>query len=343
MTEAFLLCESVYSHLIHRGSSMKNVQQSRLPWKEIKTQVLQIVCEKRTFSGHLFGETGPLVVMVHGFPDDYLTFAEQVPALVEAGYRVLLPVLPGYEESSVDPDGRYFLPELVWWLVSWLDELKEDKVHLVGHDWGAVIAWLAAARYPERFHTLTAIAIPSLRHMAQAIRHHPTQLLKSWYMGFFQLPGVAEAAVGAGNGWLIRRLWRNWSPGWNGAPEHVDRICRLLQQPAIRQAALGYYRSLFRVMDATHREGRSWLRQSVAVPTLMITGARDGCMDTRLFDTALVDADFPAGVELYRLMGAGHFCHLEKPALVNRKLLQFLNDSVASPARPQRELSRHLG
>lgn len=300
---------------------------------EIKPYLLHRVCEKRTFSAQLYGEFGAIVVCLHGFPDNYLTFRYQVPALVHAGYRVLVPVMPGYEVSSVDPDQRYQVTDLVRWLLDWLDFLEADAVHLVGHDWGAVTGWLALAMAPDRFHTFTSIAIPSLRHMPRAVARHPLQVFRSWYMGLFQLPAVAERAIAAGDGWLIRQLWQRWSPGWQAPQDHLGQVCHDLLQPGVTSAALAYYRCLLRLFDPAHRQGRYWLGQTLSQPVLMISGARDGCMDTALFDTALVDADFPGGVELYRLMGAGHFCHLEKPELVNRRILGFLQAHSRNRAR----------
>ncbi|HVK98862.1 MAG TPA: alpha/beta hydrolase [Dongiaceae bacterium] len=284
------------------------------------------------------------MVCLHGFPDNYLTFRHQVPALVRAGYRVLLPVLPGYESSSVDPDGNYQIVQLVRWLENWLDFLGEKKVHLVGHDWGAVVAWLAAVMIPERLHSITSIAIPSLRHLVKEAWRHPGQARKSWYIGFFQLPLLPERALTLGDGWLVRRLWRDWSPGWKAPDGQLYSVCHDLQQPGVAAAALGYYRCLFRLLDPDHRVGRSLLARKVDLPTLMICGGRDGCLDTRLFEPALMDTkDFSGGVELYRLMGAGHFCHLEKPALVNRKLLSFLQAHAPGPVRQAGELAGQLG
>lgn len=322
---------------------MKITLESSLSLEGIKPYLLQNVCGKRTFSAQLFGESGPIVVCLHGFPDNYLTFRYQVPALVRAGYRVLLPVLPGYDPASVDPDGRYQVTELVRWLEGWLDFLNEEKVHLVGHDWGAAVTWLAAVMIPGRLYSITSIAIPSLHHLARGLLRHPGQLRKSWYMGFFQLPLLPERALTLGDGWLIRRLWRNWSPGWDAPDGQLYSVCNDLQQPGVAAAALGYYRCLFRLFDPENRAGRALLARKVDLPTLMISGGRDGCLDTRLFEEGLVEADFAGGVELYRLMGAGHFCHLEKPELVNRKLLTFLRAHTAGPVRQAGELAGQLG
>lgn len=321
----------------------KNVQKNNVLMKEIKTQTLLNVCEKRTYTAQLYGNSGALVVFLHGFPDTVDTFIHQVPALVEAGYRVLVPVLPGYEASSCDGSDRYFVSDLVSWLTDWLDQLGENKVHLVGHDWGAVIAWLVAASHPERCYSLTTIAIPSLSHLPGAIMRHPSQLFKSWYMVFFQLRGLSDRVVRAGNGWLIRQLWRQWSPDWEPPEDHLACVCRQLTQPAVLKATLAYYRCLFKVWDDAHRRGRRLLNRTITVPTLMICGVRDGCMDTRLFDTGSVQDDYPAGISLQRIDDAGHFCHLEKPRQVNNILMQFIDRH--SPVDPglASELAGHLG
>lgn len=312
---------------------MKITPGSSLSVDGIKPYFLQNVCEKRTFSAQLYGESGPFVVCLHGFPDNNLTFRFQVPALVQAGYRVLVPVLPGYEVSSLDPQGRYHLTELVGWLVRWLDFIGEDKVHLVGHDWGAGIAWLAAVMHPQRFHSITSIAIPSLRHLPGGILRHPGQLFRSWYMSFFQLPLVPEQALALRDGWLVRKLWRDWSPGWTPPDGQLYSVCHDLLQPGVPSAVVGYYRCLFSLFDEASRDARRFMAHTVTQPVLMMTGAQDGCVDTRLFDLGPDEADFPGGVELYRIMGAGHFCHLEKPDLVNRKLLAFLQAHTPGKTR----------
>jgi pimeloyl-ACP methyl ester carboxylesterase len=311
--------------------------------KGIKPQILKKVCDKRTFSAHFWDGSGPLVVCLHGFPDTAYTFYRTVPALVEAGYRVLVPVMPGYERDSINPQGDYFLTELAQDLVSWVDHLGEESAHLVGHDWGAVTAWLAAVMYPHRFFSMTSIAIPPLKRMGAAITKHPIQLLKSWYMGFFQLPAVPERALSAGDGLFIRMLWKRWSPGWTPPDELVQEAISTLTDPQTQRAALGYYRCLFRFFHPQHQKGRNALKIPYQVPCLMISGGRDGCMDTRLFECGMIEQDFLAGVELYRIGAAGHFCHLEKPKLVNAKLLSFLEMHPKGAKKLADELARQLG
>lgn len=316
---------------------------SSLSNPEIKPYRLQKVCGKRTFSAQFYGEAGPVVVCLHGFPDTLQTFQRQIPALVKAGFRVLVPVLPGYDVVSQHPQGRYYLTELVDWLVGWLDFIDEEKVHLVGHDWGAGIAWMTALMQPRRVLSLTSIAIPSLRHLPRGLLRHPGQLFRSWYMSFFQLPGLPERLLTLRGGWLVRRLWRAWSPGWTAPEAELAAVCQTLQQPGVPQAVVDYYRCLFNLLDPASREARRWINRPLTPPLLLITGARDGCMDTRLFDQGCTEADFPGGVDLFRLMGAGHFCHQEKPESVNRVLLEFLRAHTGATAGRLRPVVRQPG
>lgn len=311
--------------------------------KGITPQIIEKVCEKRTFSAQFFDGPGPLVVCLHGFPDTIDTYQYLVPSLVNAGYRVLVPVMPGYESCSTSDVNRYFITDLSRDLLSWIDYLGEDKVHLVGHDWGAVSGWMAVSMFPDRFFSFTSIAIPSLKHFGRGVLSVPTQLLKSWYMGFFQLKGLSEWAVARNQGDMVRWLWRRWSPGWRAPSDVVSNAVQVLLQPDTRDAALYYYRCLFNVLHEEHRRGRDALKGPVTVPCLMVTGGKDGCIHSKMFDAALVENDFPCGLELFRVMGAGHFCHLEKPGLVNSKILKFMEMHPNGAKQLADELARQLG
>ena len=155
---------------------------------------------------------GPVALCLHGFPDNARSFRCQFPVLVNAGYRVVAPTLRGYEQSSQPASGDYGIEQLARDVIAWIDDLGEERVHLIGHDWGAVITYVAGAMAPERFRSLTAIAIPHPARFTQVgIRKVPRQLLLSWYMMFFQLRGIAERAIRRSDWALIRRLWNTWS------------------------------------------------------------------------------------------------------------------------------------
>jgi pimeloyl-ACP methyl ester carboxylesterase len=269
---------------------------------------------------------GPVVLCLHGFPDNARSFRHQFPALVNAGFRAVAPTLRGYERSSQPASGDYGVEQLARDVIGWIDDLGEDRVHLVGHDWGAVIAYAAGALAPARFHSLTTIAIPHPARFTQVgIRKVPRQLLLSWYMMFFQLRGIAERAIRRSDWALIRRLWNTWSPGLDLPEAEWAALRETFEAPGVDEAMLGYYRAnaspsaLLGIADSA-------LNRLAAIPvrTLVITGADDGCIDTRLFDHAILPTDFPAGVQLRRIQRAGHWVHQEKPEEVNSLILDWI-------------------
>jgi len=277
------------------------------------------------FSAQAAG-TGPLVLCLHGFPDDASTFRQQSGALVHAGYRVVAPTLRGYEPGSQPSDGNYRIESLAGDVIAWLDCLGEEKVHLVGHDWGAVIAYVACAGAPERFHSLTALGIPyPARFTTLGTRKLPTQLLKSWYMMFFQLPTLPEWAIRRADWALLQRLWKSWSPGFELPASHWAALRETFEAPGVAEAMLAYYRQNVSpaILLGLASSPVNSLRE-VPVRTLAISGAEDGCMDTRLYDYTMLEQDFPAGLRVERIVDAGHWAHLERPAEVNRLVLDWL-------------------
>jgi pimeloyl-ACP methyl ester carboxylesterase len=280
-----------------------------------------------TFSALAQG-TGPTVLCLHGFPDHARSFRFQLPALAGAGYRAIAPTLRGYEPSSQPADGDYRLLRMAEDVAAWLDELALEQVHLIGHDWGAVIAYLVAAIWPERLASLTTLAIAHPIRLGQEIvSRRPSQLAKSWYMLFFQLP-LADAWVARQNFAFIDKLWRDWSPGWELPESELAAVKDTMARPGALHAALGYYRALRDVRSRDARKARARLMRPIQVRTLALTGERDGCMDTRLHDGALREADFPRGLRMVRLAGAGHFLHQEKPDEVNEILIRWLQDEA---------------
>jgi len=163
------------------------------------------------FSARSQGE-GPLVLCLHGFPDNASSYRHQLPVLAQAGYRAVSVTLRGYEPSSQPADDDYSLASIAGDVVAFIDELGAERAHLVGHDWGAAIAYTAGAASPERFMTLTTMAVPHAGRFLNEVVRYPKQLRLSWYMGFFQLRGFADRTVEREDFAFIRRLWRDWSP-----------------------------------------------------------------------------------------------------------------------------------
>ena len=269
-----------------------------------------------------------LVLCLHGFPDNARSFRFQLPALARAGYRVIAPTLRGYEPSSQPVDEDYSFASLARDVIAWIDHLGEERVHLVGHDWGAGITYMAAALAPERFHSLTTIAVPHAARLPDGIRRVPSQLAKSWYMMFFQLRGIAEIAVERNDWSLIKKLWRDWSPGYALPKEEWASLRETFEAPGVKRAMLSYYRQNASpgIMLGLKKTEATTLT-TVPVRTLAISGADDGCMDTRLYDHVFMEEDFPNGFRVERIQGAGHFTHQERPEEVNRLILAWMNET----------------
>jgi pimeloyl-ACP methyl ester carboxylesterase len=269
-----------------------------------------------------------LVLCLHGFPDNAHSFRYQTDALLAAGYSVLVPTMRGYEPSSIPQNQDFNLESIAGDVIAWLDEIQQEQVHLVGHDWGSATAYTAASLHPERFLSLTTIAVPHPRRFSrEGMLNVPVQGLKSWYMLFNQLPGLSDYLIRRKDWALIRYLWRRWSPDQVLSEREWDDLRATYGQPGVLKAMLSYYRnnvSPTQLLGLKHSALNS-LGQ-IPVPNLAITGADDGCIDTRVFDHAILAEDHPAGFRLERITGAGHFVHQEEPVLINRLLVEWFRE-----------------
>ena len=265
---------------------------------------------------------GPLVVCAHGFPDCARSFRHQVPALVAAGFRVVAPWLRGYAPSTPARDGRYDAAALGNDLVALARHFSPGTpARLVGHDWGAIAAYAAVALAPGAFSHLATIAVPHLR-VAGPRFVAVSQLRKSWYMGLFQLPRVAERRLAADDFALVDRLWRDWSPSLRLPSDELAAVKDALRgrEPEV----LAYYRAIFsRAAPATSR----LLRRRTRVPSLYVHGIDDGCIGVALADG--VERAYAGPIAVHRLAG-GHFVHQEAVEHFNDILVQFLRHPITT-------------
>ena len=275
-----------------------------------------------SFSAHAMG-SGPIVLCLHGFPDNLNSFRLQLPALAEHGYRAIALSLRGYEPQAIPADGDYAVDTIVTDIFSVIEQLGAGPVHLVGHDWGAAIAYRAASLRPDFFRSLTTMAVPHAGRFAREGLRLIRQLRRSWYMGFFNIPWLSDWVVSQRDYALIRRLWRDWSPGWQPEPHVLERVIDTLSQPGVRTAALGYYRAALSLSALLVSAEEA--HYAVPVPTLAMSGELDGCILSDVFQQLTVPADFPAGVRFERVTGAGHFLHQERPEAVNSLILDWLS------------------
>lgn len=287
----------------------------------IRTRTLE--CSGSTYTALEAGE-GPLVLCVHGFPDQPSTFSAQLEALAEAGFWAVAPTLRGYEPSTAHLDRQ--MRSLIGDVPRWLDALEQERCHLVGHDWGATIGYAAASTFPERISSLTTLSVPHLANMMGGLLRCPSQVLRMRYISLFQLRGFAERYVRRHRMAYLQTLIERWSPGWTMPPEHLESIRARMMAPGVLRAVLDYYRYLQR---RTALDTLRLLAAPVPVRTLAIYGDSDGVMLQGYYTAAWDPSKFTAALRIERLEGVGHFPQLERPELVNRLLVEWVNAQEA--------------
>lgn len=253
------------------------------------------------------GEGRP-VVLLHGFPDSGRLWRHQVPALADAGFKVIVPDLRGYGSSDKPHEVEaYAMAALAGDVVAVLHDAGAPRAHVVGHDFGAALAWAVAAFVPDHVDRLVAL---SVGHPSTFRKGGFEQYQKSWYMLLFQFPGIAER-------WLSDDGWANFR-AWAGHPD-TDQVIAELEANGSLTPALNYYRA--------NVPPESWVGPPlqlppVQAPTMGIWSTGDGALtEVQMTDSA----QNVAGPWRYeRLDGPGHWMQLEAPAQVNELLLDFL-------------------
>ncbi len=261
---------------------------------------------------------GPLVVLLHGFPEFWYSWRFQIPALAEAGFRVVAPDMRGYNLSG-KPRGvkNYSLDLLARDVERLIRALGEERAVVVGHDWGGIVAWAVAMLHPERVERLTILNVPHPQRAREALRT-PRQLLKSSYVLFFQIPWLPEKAIEAGNFASLRSVFRNdpVRPGTFSRGD-IDRYVEALSRPGALTSAINYYRALPRQTPARIRS----LSRTIEAPVLVIWGEKDRFLIPELADPnpALVP-----NARVERLPDASHWVQQDRPEEVNALLLDFV-------------------
>ncbi len=251
---------------------------------------------------------GPAVLLLHGFPDTGEVWRRQLPALADAGLRAIAPDLRGRGRSE-RPEGvqAYALPELVADAVGLLDALEVERAHVVGHDWGAVVAWALAALQPGRVDRLVAMSVG----FPGAVRPDREALERAWYRLLFLFPEAEE--VMRRDDWFLTRILLE------GAPD-LERYLAGLADPAALTAGLDWYRANLPV-DVTPGTDTPRLPR-VQAATLGLYGADDRYLTERAMIASAAYVDGPWRYE--RIDDAGHWLQLEQPERVNELLLEFL-------------------
>ncbi len=259
-------------------------------------------------------QDGPVVLLLHGFPEFWYGWRRQIQPLAAAGFRVVVPDQRGYNLSS-KPFGiaAYALSELVSDVIAIADQLGQEKILLAGHDWGAAVAWSAALLHPQRIAKLAVVNVPHPSVMRKFLSTHPRQFLRSWYMFFFQLPWLPEALFSAFDFRVgSRSILRSSRPGTFSA-EDLAQYRYAWSQPGALTGMINWYRALFRTRA-------KFQDKTVRVPTRILWGERDAFL---LSEMAHESLRYCTSAELFTFANATHWLQHEEPARVSDLLIEF--------------------
>lgn len=262
---------------------------------------------------------GPLVVLLHGFPEFWYGWRGQIGPLAAAGFRVVAPDLRGYNLSS-KPEGAaaYRAGHLAADVRDLIHERGAASACVAGHDWGGVIAWATAARHPDVVQRLAILNAPHPGHFARSITRHPDQLLRSWYALAFQLPWLPERVIRARGFRLLREGLRRTSQAGAFTDEDLRRYAEAWAQPGALTGMLAYYRSPLR--DPRQRPSAGL--RPVTTPTRVIWGLRDPFLNSALAEPD--PADVP-GLERVVRLETSHWVQHDEPGRVADLLIEFFS------------------
>jgi epoxide hydrolase 4 len=259
---------------------------------------------------------GPLVILLHGFPEFWYGWRNQIPALARAGYCVWAPDQRGYNLSD-KPAGvdAYRIDQLAADVIGLIDVAGREQAYMVGHDWGAAVTWRVANHFPQRVAKATVLNVPHPLIMARHLRRSLRQILRSIYFGFFQIPALPERMLAVAN-WqpVVEGMRRLGSPGlFSDADMLLYRAA--WSQPGAMTAMLNWYR-------AAVQRPLSWSPSPrIKPPLLLIWGTEDKALGRELAAPSIELCD--AG-RLHLLEGVSHFVQHQAPEQVNRLLLEHL-------------------
>lgn len=272
-------------------------------------------------------QNSELVLLLHGFPEFSYSWRHQLPVL-GTKYHVVAPDMRGYNLSDKPPRVEdYEIDALVGDVIGMIDYFGAEKAAVVGHDWGAGVAWGVAQSFPERVSKLAVMQVPP----AAAWRKNMSlrQMMRSWYMLFFQLPRIPEWAIKRNNFEGIDKSFRDKVINKSAFDEEdVKRYKEAIQKPGALAAGINYYRANFKRLKSGRKNDGEAVPRPVPMPTLFIFGEKDFAI---IPETVRGVKDYVAGpYSEVRLPNCGHWVQNEAVEEVNRALLEFLDTPTNS-------------
>ena len=261
-------------------------------------------------------KSGPPVLLLHGFPENWRCWIRELPGLVRAGCRVIVPDQRGYDLSD-KPKGikSYRMEELTKDILGLIDVLEYEKVNLVGHDFGALVAWMLGIEHPERLHRLGILNVPHPAVIRRFLTRDFEQMRRSWYALFFQLPWLPEISLRTNNWSVLAQSICKSARGNAFTEEDIKIYKQAWSQPGAMTSMLNWYRASFWYRPQITNDMR------VRVRTLMLWGVNDIALSRRMARPSL---DYCEDGNLIFFPDATHWVQREEAEEINRHLLEFV-------------------
>lgn len=262
-------------------------------------------------------EDGKLVILLHGFPDFWYGWRRQIKMLAEAGYRVAVPDQRGYNKSD-KPKGKkaYVINELQQDIIGLIKHFKREDAVIIGHDWGGAVGWHLTSTHPKLLQKFIAINIPHMGVFPKALLKTPSQLIKSLYMIFFQIPILPEKILNGRNFKNAAQVLKSSSKKGTFTESDIKEYKRAWSKSGALTGMLNWYRAL----------PLSWKhisKQKIEVPVKIIWGEKDSFLSKSLAEESL---QFINATSVTWINGATHWVNQEEPDVVNKEILEFLNE-----------------
>jgi epoxide hydrolase 4 len=275
--------------------------------------------------------SGPLVVMLHGFPECWYSWRHQIRALAPH-FECVAPNLRGYGDTDA-PVGveNYTLDKLVGDVADLIEACGREKAIIVAHDWGGAIAWATVLQRPELVERIAVLNLPHPLKMQENLRHNPRQMLSSWYILFFQIPRLPEMMLRARDFAILKRSIRDSAVQKSAfSDEDLEHFREAFRNPYSITAAINYYRAIVRGNFRPRGPVPDWMTRKISAPTMVIWGEQDVALRKEL--TFGMKELFSGPFEIHYVPDSGHWVQQEKPDLVNSYLLKFLSPMMQSSA-----------
>lgn len=268
---------------------------------------------------------GPLVLLIHGYPDNAYSWEHQIRFLSNKGYRVIAPFTRGYAPTSVSGQSFFDRATLAQDMVTLVEQLSDGQdAFLVGQDWGAAISYGILGAFPEHFKRAMILAVPHPLEINRTLKKSPKHCFRSFHWFLFQLPIIPEMILRLTKGGFLKFLWRIWSPDFNDN-KHVDQVVESMRWGNSFDHTLAYYRAAVqkKYRDPSLAKLFEKLNDPISTPTKILCGEQDMRKEMlpRAQDCFTKEADY----QWELIPNSGHFLHREQPELVNQQILDWLS------------------